>query len=568
MKLISDVQVVMRDGAKLATDVYTPDGQGPFPTILIRTPYNRTSARCQRKPGIYTAAGFAVALQDVRNTGGSLTGQPFYPYRAEHNDGHDTIRWLEKQPFCNGRIGTHGGSYLAHAQWLVAPDAPASLQCMVAYVGPQNFHQGYFTGGALHLCITLGYGLVMAGAVTAATGGWPGMHKRFWHLPLCDADLVDGKHNPWFRDILLTPTADPFWKQFDAVAEPAKIKAPVLQMNGWFDFYPMPSLRTFELLRHQGGSAAVRQGSKYLAGAWSHDRNSTSRCGDLDFGTNVLLDLYTYELRWFQYWLMDRPTGIDAEPPLRLFTMGANTWQDFTAWPAPDAELRPLYLHSRGRANTLAGDGALSWEKPGSEPADTYRYDPLDPVPMIGGNHSCDYQQMPAGPLDQTAVEQRADVLVYSTPRLQAPVEIAGPIQVCLYATSSAPDTDFTAKLVDVQPDGRPINLSEGIIRASCRESVANPSLIQPGKTYRYTIELVDLSHVFLAGHAIRLEISSSNFPKYARNLNTGQNNYTTTATQVAEQQVCHSGGCASALLLWVRQAGLQYTVTRRAELE
>lgn len=553
MQSLPDQRVPMSDGVALRADVYLPEGAAPFPVILIRTPYNRRSPRAQKKAGVYTAHGFAVVIQDVRGTGESLSPEPFYPWKTEGADGQETLRWVAGQPFCNGRVGTHGGSYLATNQWLAAPAAPDCLKCMVTYVGPHSFQHGYFHGGVHHLCITLSYSLLMAGAVSAATGGWPAMHKRFWHLPLCDADLVDGKHNPFFQDMLLKPAHDPYWRTFDSLAAPAQIKAPVLQQCGWFDFYTLPSLRAWDILRKAGGSAAVRNGSKLLAGAWAHDRVG-SRCRDLDFGPNVCLDLYAHEIRWFQHWLMDRPTGIDTEPPLRLFTMGANIWQDFADWPAPDAEERPLYLHSNGHANTLHGDGALAWEKAGSEPSDTYRYDPLQPVPTLGGNHSCDYAGIPAGPMNQTAVEERPDVLVYSTPVLEQPVEIAGPIRVRLYAVSSARDTDFTAKLVDVQPDGRPINLSEGILRASCRESVFAPSRITPGKAYEYQIELVDLSHVFQPGHRIRLEISSSNFPKYARNLNTGEDNHTTSATVVAEQTILHDAQHPSALLLWVRR--------------
>lgn len=534
--------VSMRDGVTLATDVYTPAGAGPWPVILIRTPYGRRSARLGRKVGIYTSHGFAVVLQDVRGTGGSTTASPFYPWWAEGEDGHDTLEWLQAQSFCDGNVGTHGGSYLATGQWLAAPGAPACLKCMVTYVGPHSFAAGYYNGGVHHLAITLSYALLMSGGVDFSAGwqaGWRAMHAKYAHLPLCDADLVDGRHAPFFQDMIRRPLDDPYWRRFDALADPEAITVPVLQLCGWFDHYPMPSFRAWETLRRAGGTREAREGSRILAGAWAHDRAGT-RCAEMDFGPNVAMDLYWYELRFFTRWLKGVDDGLDAEPPVRVFTMGTNCWQDFADWPAPDAALRRLYLHE---------GGMLHWEAPGTEPADTFRYDPLDPVPTVGGNHSCDYACLPAGPMNQSAVETRDDVLLYTSPVLNRPVEIAGPVRLRLFAATDGPDTDFMAKLVDVQPDGTPINLSEGAVRAS----FAYPPGVEPDTPYAYEIALVDLSHVFLPGHRIRLEVSSSNFPKYTRNLNTGADSHTTAATRVAVQTIYHDAARASAVEVWVR---------------
>jgi len=547
--------VSLPDGMRLATDVYLPEGAGPWPAILMRTPYLRRSDRYQKKAGIYTAHGFAVVVQDVRGTGESVSPEAFYPWKAEREDGQAVLRWLAGRPFCNGRVGTHGGSYLAIDQWLAAPDAPDCLECMVIYAGAPSVYECFYNGGVHHLGVTLPYALLMSGGVDFSRGraeGWKEMHKRLWHLPLCDADLVDGQHRPFFQDMIRTPADDPYWRALDGLADPARVKVPVLQLDGWFDLYPTQSLRAWETLRREAGSQEAREGSRILIGAWSHDR-AGSRCGALDFGLNVCLDLYWYEIRFFQHWLMDIDTGLDQEPPVRLFTMGANTWQDFPAWPPPDAELRPLYLHSGGHANTRGGDGVLAWAQPQQELADQYRYDPLDPAPTVGGNHSYDFAMIPAGPMDHDAVEDRSDVLVYTSPVLEGPMEIAGPVQLRLFAASNARDTDFMATLVDVQPDGRPLNISEGAVRASCRETVLQPTLIEPGRVYEYTIQLVDLSHVFLPGHRIRLEVSSSNFPKYSRNLNTGEDSHTTSRTQVAEQAVFHTSRYPSALMLWLR---------------
>jgi len=391
----------------------------------------------------------------------------------------------------------------------------------------------------------------MSGGIDFSAGwpaGWAAMHEQYAHLPLCDADLVDGRHAPMFQDMLRNLPDDPYWRRMDGLADPAKITVPVLQLCGWFDHYPLPALRAWETLRRAGGSREAREGARILIGAWAHDRAGT-RCAAVEFGPNVAMDLYWYELRFFRRWLMDADDGWDAEPPMRVFTMGRNTWQDFADWPAPDARVRRLYLHSGGRANTRHGDGELHWEAPGGQPADTFRYDPLDPVPTVGGNHSLDYACIQAGPKDQSAVEDRPDVLVYSTPALDRPVEIAGPVRLRLFAATDGPDTDFTAKLVDVQPDGTPINLSEGAVRAS----FAYPGGMASGVPHAFEIALVDLSHAFLPGHRLRLEVSSSNFPKYARNLNTGADSHTTAETRVAAQTIYHDAARASALEVWVR---------------
>ena len=546
----------MRDGAGLIADVYLPDPAGSHPVILIRTPYDRTAPRIQRKGGFYASHGFAVVIQDVRGTGASPGKESFYPWLADGSDGPDTMRWVEGQRWCNGRIGTLGGSYLASDQWLAAPDAPDSLRCMVTCVGPYSFRSGYYHGGAHYLYVTLPYALMMAGKLDLAAGResvLADLNRRFHHLPLCDADLADGRHNPMFQDMLRKPPGDPYWEQMDGLREPRRMRAPVLQMEGWFDAYGLQAFRAHDIVRRKAGTAAAREHSRILVGAWGHDR--TGECfGEMDFGPNVGIDLYAYELQWFQHWLMDRETPIVAQPPIRVFTMGVNSWRDFTSWPPEDASETRLYLRSRGHANTRSGDGALDNGKPsGGEPPDQFTYDPLDPVLSMGGNHSADFIGYPAGPLDQSLNEDRKDVLVYTSSILETPLEIAGPVELELYAASTAPDTDFTAKLVDVYPDTTPLCLSEGIVRASRRHDDQESPALEPAAVEKFDIALFDISHRFLPGHRMRLEISSSNFPRFSRNLNTGADSHTTSETRVADQTVHHSEGFPSALRVWFR---------------
>ena len=552
MKINKEIKITARDGISLITDVYLPEGAGSFPVILIRTPYDRTGVRMQRKGYIYGLQGFVVVIQDVRDTGASLSGNKFYPWEKDTEDGLDTIKWLEKQDFCNGNIATHGGSYLGINQWLLAAQAPESLKCMCMFGSPYSLFHGFNDGGVPYLSLTLLYALYMSG-VAEKEGGSSNCHERLWHLPVCDADLYEREHDAWFQDTLQNPTYNDYWKKYDALINPENIKVPILNMDGWYDAYPKQTLQAWNCLRENGGSVNSRTKSKVLLGAWGHDRSPGSWFKDVDFGANNCIDLYAYELRWFKYWLKGEDTRIIDEPPLRLFTSGENTWEDFSTWPPNDTVQKKLYIHSNGKANTVSGDGMLSWTIPESEPSDTFTYDPIQPVPTTGGNHSCAFAGIEEGPTDQREVERREDVLVYSSETLKSCVRITGPVILKLYASSTACDTDFTAKLVDVYTDGRAINLSEGIVRARFRESIYEESLIEPEKVYEYEIRMVDISHVFKAGHKLRLEISSSNFPKYARNLNTGKDNNTSADYEKANQCVFHNSKAPSALIMWVR---------------
>ena len=555
MRLERNVRTAMADGIELVSDIFLPDGEKPFPVILIRTPYDRLKARIRRKGWYFSSHGFAVVIQDVRGTGESPGHDTFVPWYADGEDGRDTLLWLERQSFCNGKIGTHGGSYLATNQWLTAPLAPESLKCMVAYVGPYSFRSGYYHGGAHYLMITLPYALMMDGVIDFAAGGPDAleqMHKRLWTLPLVDADLAGGGHNTMFHDMITKSFSDPYWNRMDGFRDASAIHVPTLQMEGWFDAYSMQAFRARDILKGGAGTDDARNQARILVGAWGHDRSGES-FGDMNFGANVNTDLYQYELTWFQHWLMGIDTPIVHQPPVRVFTMGLNTWRDFSEWPPSDAHESSWYLHSLGGANSLSGDGRLSRELPGDESADRFEYDPLDPVPSVGGNHSVDFAGIPAGPFDQREIEARRDVLVYTSEVLECAVEMSGPVALDLWAVSSAPDTDFTAKVVDVFPGGDAFNLCEGIIRAGFRNGGDHSEPIEPGKPYCYRIQLFDTSHCFLPGHRIRVDVSSSNFPRFSRNLNTGANSHTTAETAIASQTILHDDTHPSALLVFER---------------
>jgi uncharacterized protein len=299
-------------------------------------------------------------------------------------------------------------------------------------------------------------------------------------------------------------------------------------------------VENFVGMRQKGGSEAARKGQRLVIGPWIH-LPWERKVGEVDFGPEAANPIDQLQLRWFDHWLKGADNGVDREPPVRVFVMGANKWREAADWPIPGTRFTTYYLRSRGAANTRFGNGSLSPEPPaGDEAPDRYRYDPANPVPSRGGHSCCTSDVAPVGPFDQAEVEERADVLVYSTPPLERPVEVTGPITVTLHAATSAPDTDFTAKLVDVHPDGRAINLNNGIVRARFRDSLEQADGITPGQIYEYTIRVWPTSNLFKAGHRIRLEISSSNFPHYDRNPNTGHEFGQDAAMLVADQVVHH----------------------------
>ncbi|MBM3458375.1 MAG: CocE/NonD family hydrolase, partial [Armatimonadetes bacterium] len=290
--------------------------------------------------------------------------------------------------------------------------------------------------------------------------------------------------------------------------------------------------------------------SRLIVGPWAHALSVSPRTGDVDFGPHSQVDLDAMELRWFDYWLKGEENGILDEPPLRLFIMGVNEWRDEREWPLARTDWQRWYLHSGGRANTILGDGALSPAQPGAESPDHFQYDPRFPVQTMGGNNCCSPHIVPWGPYDQRPVEMRSDVLVYSSAPLNAPLEVTGPIQLVLYAETDAPDTDWTGKLVDVSPSGYAMNLCDGILRARYRESRSEPKLLTSGKVYRYEIDLGVTGHVFRTGHSLRLEVSSSNFPRFDRNPNTGHPIGADAELRTAHQTVHHSEAGPSHLVL------------------
>ena len=580
-------QAPMRDGVRLATEVYLPADRGRLPVILQRTPYNRRApnpgSNCDSAIGRYFAErGYAMLNQDTR--GRYRSEGEFDAMRQEAKDGYDAVEWAAAQPWSNGKVGMVGGSYVGLTQWQAAIEHPPHLVAIAPHYSSSDYHHGWtYQGGALDLWFALSWtsqtlasdtlqrrleaagmssdqvqeevGAFVTQAHDALLDDW------LWRVPLKDFSAFrrDGNLAPYFDEWVARPSYDDYWATLDVETKYPRIQVPALVTGGWYDIFQEGTIRNFLGMRSMGGSEAARNGTKLIIRALCHACPADTTAGEVDFGPENALDLNATWARWFDYWLKGIDNGIQNEPPVRLFvmvppdngTVGRGFWITADEFPPRDAVESRFYLRSDGDANSAAGGGVLTPDGPDGLP-DEYVYDPSNPVPTVGGNMCCTNALLASGAFDQREVERRDDVLVYTTPPLEEDLVVIGPVRVELWATSSAPDTDFTAKLVDVHVDGYAQNVSEGIIRARYRNSKKEPSWITPGAAHDYTIDLGYTATVFQRGHRIRLEVSSSNFPHFDRNSNTARAFEQGEELQTATQQVLHDLAHPSQLVLRV----------------
>jgi putative CocE/NonD family hydrolase len=539
-----DIPVMLRDGTITYVDVFRPDVSEPFPALLQRTPYDKSSV--QSRTGALDAilaatSGYAVVIQDVR--GRYSSDGEFYTFVNEIDDGYDSVEWVAGQSWCTGKVGMYGPSYVGATQWLAAASRPPSLVAIAPGVTASDYHEGWaWQGGAFELGFNLSWSI---GALSSAN--WDNLSRRrllrpeqqdslieakddlmagFRSLPMQDLPHLRGGLAPYYYDWLAHPEYDDYWRRVCIEEYHSDITIPAFNFGGWYDIFLGGTLRNYTRMSQMGATEEARGGQRLVIGPWVHGGAPTNVSGEYGFGTrasSLAIDVQEMTLRYYDYWLKGKDNGWADERPVRVFVMGENVWRHEDEWPLQRAQVSNYYLHSDGKANTLNGDGLLSPETPEEGPPDVYVYNPIDPVPTRGGGLCCDPAFLPSGAFDQRAIESRPDVLVYSTPPLERPVEVTGPVQVTLHASSSAADTDFTAKLVDVEPSGYSRNLADGIIRARYRQPRQPASPIQPGQVYEYTIDLLATSNLFKQGHRIRVEISSSNFPRFDRNTNTGE---------------------------------------------
>ncbi len=542
-----DVRVEMRDGVTLSTNIYRPDTEGSFPVLLVRTPYGNGGAG-SKGAHYWAERGYVYIVQDTR--GRFESEGLFYPVIFEAGDGLDTQKWVYEQPWCNGRVGTLGGSYVGMTQWMPALEGSPYVDAMFTSVPYTENYTVAYQNGAYRMRLVSRWYSMMCAPYTVDRDDFVAntIDRMDKHLPLIEQDTVAGWRMPAARDFMMHPEYDSYWEPIRFDGKYGNIKSNVYILAGWFDLFTQQNLKNFEKVTEHALARSGRSEHKIIVGPWAHGGYGNSTLGDLDFGETAGINSTEITQRWFDYQLKDLDTGIMDEPPVKIFVMGENVWRFENEWPLARTEYTKYHLHSSGKANTKDGDGRLSTKKTGNEPQDRYIYDPANPVPSDpNGNVYDDFQN---APIDHSGVEARSDVLVYTSIPLKKDIEITGPVSMTLFASSSAKNTDFTAKLLDVYPDGRAIYLCDGIIRASYRNGPVNTTFIEPGKIYEYTIDMWSISNVFKKGHNIRVEVSSSNFPRFNRNLNTALNNALATDMVTAEQTIYHDESHPSCLVL------------------
>ncbi len=579
----SNVPATMRDGVVLRADVYRPATDQKVPVILMRTQYGKDAAQVQpsrfQTPDWYASHCYIVVVQDIRGQGAS--NGIFYEYAHDRDDGYDTVEWAARLPGSNGRVGMYGSSYVGATQWLASTAAPPSLKAIVPSNTASDYYQGWtYEDGAFRLAFIepwMDETIARTAAINRQDGAseaalteathqmarWMGF-TPYDRVPVFGPD--DPARAPYFFDALKHPTDDAYWRAFSIERRWDKVAVPVLAFDGWYDAFLDGALRNFNGVQAHGATAEARTDQRIVIGPWEHigwgrpDSVVSPRLHDLGEVADSPVNELT--LMWFDHFLKGEDNGVATGPRVDYFVMGESRWHRAAAWPVPGTVSETWRLASDGHAASVMGDGRL--EGPGTpapgavaagQASDAYVYDPANPVPSLGGHSCCSWTSGPQGQFDQSGLEQRADILVYSSAVLTQPLEVVGPITVVLYARSTAPDTDFTAKLVDVFPDGRAINLANGIQRASYRQSLTQPTPIVPGQVYRYEIHVWPTANLFKAGHRLRLEISSSDYPQFDPNPNTGATLATTTRTVKATQTILHDASHPSALILPVLPA-------------
>ena len=565
LKVERNVSVKMRDGVILRGDIFRPDAEGKFPVLLQRTPYRRATWGYDMDFAQRAASrGYVVFIQDVR--GRYTSDGEWYPFLHEAEDGYDTIEWIAAQPYSNGKVGMFGGSYVGATQMLAAIAHPPHLAGICPVVTASNYHDGCtYQGGAFEQWFDESWTSGLAqDALARQIERMPSAPENVNAIPLTDYPLFNLPKDsisfttqalaPYFLDWLAHPAYDDYWKRWSIEEHYADIRVPALHTAAWYDIFLGGSLRNYLGLRDHAATDEARCGQRLLVVIGGHAGRGR-KIGDVDFGpAGETYDENETTLRWYDFLFKGVQNEFAGDKPVKIFVMGTNQWRQEDAWPLARARATHYYLHSQGHANSSRGDGALSATPPAKEPADSYTYDPAKPVPTIGGPLCCDSDHLAPGPRPQNAAEEREDMLIYSTLPLESDLEVTGPVSLEFFAISSAVDTDFTAKFVDVASDGTAINLTEGIVRARYRDSQEKAALLLPGQTYRFKIDLWATSNVFRKGHRIRLELSSSNFPRFDRNLNTGEPAATSSKFVSATNTILHDQAHPSALLLPIVQ--------------
>jgi uncharacterized protein len=563
VRVDKDLMVPMRDGVRLATDLYMPVGvSDKLPVILIRLPYNKSRYGGAVNPARFFASqGYVVAVQDKRGKFGSQGD--YIISAADANDGYDAVSWAASQPWSTGKVGTYGCSYLGESQIMLAKTRHPSHVAMIPQAaagaigsaGGRYANFGVQEGGALTLSAGFGW---FRGAGSKDKNAPPAPQVDFAealrYLPLIDMQKKYGGPPSDWENVVSKGPADPWWDRIGYITDKDRFDTPALHVNSWYDFGAAETFYLAGLMRRNGASARARDNQFVIISPTAHCASEAARertiVGERDMGDARLRYWDTY-LRWFDYWLKGIDNGITSMPKVQYYLMGKNEWRSAPEWPVPGVRYVRYHLGSGGQANGRDGDGLLGTTIVTRAGRDRFTYDPANPVPSRGGTVCCtgNPKDQP-GAFDQSDLEARPDVLVYTSAALEQGLEVVGPVKAVLYVSSDAKDTDITVKLTDVLPDGRSFNVLEAIQRLRYRNGFQRPLWLERGKIYKIEIDLHAIAHYFAPGHRIRLDISSSSFPLYDRNLNTGGKNYDETAWVKAENVIYHSPPYPSHIVL------------------
>jgi len=530
-----DVEAVMRDGVVLRADIWRPDKPGRFPVLLTRTPYDKTHPRVSwtssLDPRHVVARDYVMIYQDTRGRFAS-DGDPRDLARSNLDDGYDTVEWAAGLPYCDGNVGMFGISYMALTQWLAALARPPHLRTII----PQQFGDDrlQFPGRSIGLAFNLSWvigqsidtlerraaaGEDVSALMQAAVAALDDIRTASEAVPLRGGLPFIHEVSPLYDTWLSSYVAAK--RPQDLMARVTEVELPVCNVGGWFDPWCRNTTENFSGTRPGSAPPTGRGFQKMVVGPWGHGQFEEYQ-GDLSFGASssaIGVGLEALQIRWFDRWLKDVDNGIDGEPPVQIFVMGANEWRDEHEWPLARTVWTDYFLHGGGRGGASSGAGTLDTAAPLDERPDVFLNDPRNPVPTVGASGVGIAEVN--GPRDQSRVERRPDVLTYTTAVLTDDVEVTGPITATLFAATQGRDTDWIVKLVDVHPDGRAFNLTDGVVRARYRNGAE--ALLTPGEVYEYHLDLQVTSNVFARGHRIRIQISSTDFPRLHRNPNTGE---------------------------------------------
>ena len=544
-RLMLNIPVPMRDGINLSADIWLPPsshGKGPWPALLLRTIYDNQEARYIGWVREFTTRGYAVIMQDCRGRGDS-DGE-WIPYVCELYDGYDTHEWIGKQDWCDGNLGTFGLSYPGFTQTLPATLRSKYLKAVAPIASQQDNYGHHRVNGVIHHNVAFAFLNMLGRSMQYESLKHFDQDTFFFELPIDTAMEKVSNTHPYYKGVMEHEQYDEWWSSYSLRDKYHEMAIPSLFITGWFDSLSNENFKLFNGWTKKAKTEDARSKTKLIIGPWSHQiapwgrvpMGENGEYADRTFGKQALSDVIEMHMHWYDQRLKGIDTGVDEEAPIKLFVMGKNTWRDEYEWPLERTEWTKFYLSSAG--NAVDDGGSLHPEiKTSDQTSDSFIYDPGNPVPSLGSQYQTyDF----CGPHDRSHIQRRPDVLTFTTDVLTEDMEITGPISATIWASSDAKDTDFTATLTDLEPDGKAIALCEGIVRARFRNGTENPEMMVPGEIYKFEIDMWNTSNTFIKGHRIRIEISSSNFPRYNRNLNSGNPIASDIDITIANQTVYH----------------------------